>query len=446
MLGLTGVFLDPPYCVDMDTEILTGRGWKHRAELFPTDEALTLDHEGDGTTRWEHITAIHDFPAEQREMLSMESVEHSSLTTLNHTWPVFRSIRSGKRRTRVPRWATSTTFRSDDCVPITAPHSGFPIIPTHTDALVELVAWFWTEGTLDRQRNGDKGNYGNVCQSTLVNPQNCERITAAFTAEFGPPVKSFPRMGKAPDGIARWRFAIDGHKGVWWFSTGLGGILATHAPNRVPTMAFLRSLTEAQVNLFVDVSMKADGWGSAMAQKDRAATEAFLVAVTLAGKAASFGLHHSGEKCPMWTVRIRKSQAMWPHRLRRVILHDGPVWCVTTPSYTWLARRRGTVWWTGNSAEAGRNNALYRIESATVAHDVREWAIAHGGDPRYRIVLAGYEGEHVLPADWEVVEWKAQGGMGNQAISNENRKRERLWISPYCLKRDRARQMEMSLL
>ena len=51
-----------------------------------------------------------------------------------------------------------------------------------------------------------------------------------------------------------------------------------------------------------------------------------------------------------------------------------------------------------------------------------------------RIALCGYEGEHVMPAEWECVAWKAKGGYANQNTThdNPNAKRERIWFSPHC--------------
>ncbi|MGE4197669.1 MAG: hypothetical protein AB7G11_11160 [Phycisphaerales bacterium] len=86
---------------------------------------------------------------------------------------------------------------------------------------------------------------------------------------------------------------------------------------------------------------------------------------------------------------------------------------------------------------AQRNDTLYRVDSLSVAHDVREWCIAHGDDPRLRIALAGYEGEHQMPDSWECVVSKATtgGGYGNQAKAGyANANRERLWFSPHCIK------------
>lgn len=87
------------------------------------------------------------------------------------------------------------------------------------------------------------------------------------------------------------------------------------------------------------------------------------------------------------------------------------------------------------SAEAGRDNNIYPVESKTVGHDCREWAIANGQDPLFRIALCGYEGEHEMPDGWHCFEWKARGGYENQgdAKGKDNRHRERIWFSPHCL-------------
>ena len=86
------------------------------------------------------------------------------------------------------------------------------------------------------------------------------------------------------------------------------------------------------------------------------------------------------------------------------------------------------------STEAHRHLDLYSVDSGTVAHDVRRWAIANGDNPRYRIVLAGYLEEHAMPDSWRVMQWKAAGGYGNNSMTgNANKHRECLWFSPNCL-------------
>jgi hypothetical protein len=89
-------------------------------------------------------------------------------------------------------------------------------------------------------------------------------------------------------------------------------------------------------------------------------------------------------------------------------------------------------------AIAERVGNLYGVDEVHLSATVREWALAHGDDPLLRIVLCGYEGEHDMPASWEAVAWKAQGGYGSQGDGRgrANAHRERLWCSPHCLTPD----------
>ena len=75
--------------------------------------------------------------------------------------------------------------------------------------------------------------------------------------------------------------------------------------------------------------------------------------------------------------------------------------------------------------------------------DVRAWAIEAGNRRDMRVVLAGLEGEHDMPPSWRCVPWTARGGYGSQrkdGTVNENRHRERLWLSPHC---EGARQLSL---
>ncbi|MEK7556895.1 MAG: DNA adenine methylase [Patescibacteria group bacterium] len=90
------------------------------------------------------------------------------------------------------------------------------------------------------------------------------------------------------------------------------------------------------------------------------------------------------------------------------------------------------------SAAAERDENIYRQDSLTVAHDVREWVLEHGDDSRLRIALCGYESEHKMPSSWKCLEWKASSGYAqvgkNKNLNGKaNRHRERIWFSPHCL-------------
>ena len=81
-------------------------------------------------------------------------------------------------------------------------------------------------------------------------------------------------------------------------------------------------------------------------------------------------------------------------------------------------------------------------DGADVWHEAAAWAVENGADRRLRIVLCGYDGTWTPPADWREVEWSPRGGYDGQgSAKGENRRRERLWLSPGCV--DTTRQLSM---
>lgn len=345
------------YCVDEETEILTAAGWKDYATLSSGDEVLTLNHET-GMSEWQPVSEVCVFPAQRRNMLRMEGAEHSSLTTLNHRWPVERRNARAGRYER--RWATSESFSTGDYVPTAAFCADLPREQKWTDALVELVAWFWTEGTIRRQRDGRLARGVSISQSRTVNPSNVERIRAALMSLFGAPVDKMQRTGPAAGRAPCWREATDGNNAIFHLSADAVDVITCHAPGRVVTTEFIRSLTRSQLDLFIKTSVLADGWQdpngrTRLAQKDRAAAEQFALACIVAGYSVSIRQGWLGD-CGyrMHVVSVNKTRHFGVgdqrSRFKRTrTTHDGVVWCPRTPNGTWLARRNGSVYFTGNS-------------------------------------------------------------------------------------------------
>lgn len=133
--------------------------------------------------------------------------------------------------------------------------------------------------------------------------------------------------------------------------------------------------------------------------------------------------------------RLRKVRVCYGDFAR--VLTDTPTIHTATPCAVFLDPPYST--------EAGRDMNIYSEDSGTVAHRAREWALQRGDDPRFRIALCGYEGEHNMPDSWECVEWKANGGYSGRGDgkAKENAKRERVWFSPHCLKPEKTAQISM---
>lgn len=123
-------------------------------------------------------------------------------------------------------------------------------------------------------------------------------------------------------------------------------------------------------------------------------------------------------------------------RLRRVRVCCGDWSRICGPSPTVKLGITGVFLDPPYADEAERTADLYARDCGAVAHDVRRWALEQGDDPRMRIALCGYEGEHEIPPSWECLEWKAAGGYGSQGTGSgrDNAGRERIWFSPHCLR------------
>ncbi len=153
------------------------------------------------------------------------------------------------------------------------------------------------------------------------------------------------------------------------------------------------------------------------------------------GGAAGAGIHASGR-----TQSLVDYMQELAGRLRRVRVCCGDWKRVLGPSATTHIGETGVFLDPPYLAEV-RSPDLYGAESPDVAHDVRKWAIANGKNPKLRIALCGYDGEHEMPSDWECVEWKAVGGYAAAAGNHENALRERIWFSPHCELVKRQREL-----
>jgi hypothetical protein len=355
------VWPDHGWCVDTETEILTRRGWLRWNEVTSADWALTYR---DQATRWEAIQTVVRLPAARRRMLSMETKVHSSLTTGDHRWLVRsaaapRVYTSSKRLSERRPWESFTTsaagFRANDGIPlIGGPCATLPVTPRCSDAFVELVAWFFTEGQVKRYKRV-KSPGVSIWQSHRVNPGYCERIRLALTACFGPPVVSLR------GGVQGWREARRERMTEFIVSRDLAAGLLQEAPGRVVRPEFVCSLTRAQLLLFVETALDGDGsrigsW-SQLCQKERDRLDAFQMALLLLGRPARIwrrenaGTRGGEQKAADWACQLLNRQNVQPARNPKKVQwveHDGPVWCVQTPSGTWVARRNGTTYVTGN--------------------------------------------------------------------------------------------------
>jgi hypothetical protein len=331
-------------CADVDTEILTLRGWLCYNEVTTEDTCLTLNTDT-GQSEWQPIRGVYVYPG-RHKVIKMENLSHSSVTTHDHRWPVTscEDVDWG--------WRTTETLTPKTRICAAAPVVA-PIEPKWSDALVELVAWFWTEGHIRPHESVT------LTQSQVANPENVARIRAAIVQTFGPEGPLYMRSRPS------WREDIN-ERGIVHFRLNkkAGVVLLSHAPNKIVSTEFLSQLTRAQLELFIQTSIDADGTrrgnGSVtLRQRDRARLDAFQIACALAGKAGTVVLDNED----MWRMCITKSPWRGPadkSKYMQWLTIDEPVWCVSTANQTWFARRNGTVYATGNTL---RDDGTVKTES-----------------------------------------------------------------------------------
>jgi len=146
---------------------------------------------------------------------------------------------------------------------------------------------------------------------------------------------------------------------------------------------------------------------------------------------AGGGIHGLSYNIYDWFNRLQK-------RTRRVRVTCGDWSRVVTPSVTYGNKGLGPKDITGvfldPPYDLSKRDQVYN-EDGNVFNEVCKWAIDNGDNPRLRIVLCGYDGDHNIPDTWKVHSWQTNGGLAN--LGNDrgksNRAKERIWFSPNCI-------------
>lgn len=345
--------LDIQFCADLETEILTTRGWCRATDLVAGESVMTLNPLS-SQAEWQPLTDIHIFPEGQRDLVSFESRRHSSLTTVDHRWYVEHMITTKGATRRESRIRTSSELTNSDRVLCSAPVANLPTEEKWSSDFVELVAWFWTEG---HWLGGFDSGYGiGIGQSEAVNPQHTSRIRQCLTRLYGEPSISL-RRGHATVWPAQWREKIDPDCNRFYLNKTIGDELRLVADrDKAVSAAFLTALTQQQLELYIQVSMWGDRSSSyQINQSNKRRLDSFQMACSLAGIHSTLRRddvssgRYAGREC--WSLTLRTDRYVVPTSSGSKVLlsHSGPVWCPSTPNQTWLARRNGSVYFTGNT-------------------------------------------------------------------------------------------------
>ena len=341
---------DQEWCADEATEILTTRGWLRYDQVTTDDEAYVIDPVT-LAARFEPILAVNVFEAKPRTLRHLRTGNFSSLTTADHRWLVSKRFPDGSDRWT---WKTTAELGTQHAIFRSSRREDAPTQAKWDDAFVEVVAWYWNEGWRTATGHSDSAAY--IGQSEAKNPLHTAAIRSVLEAEF-------------PGGFTETKHGEMVHFRLSKIATD--ALMMVTDEHKAPTPAFLLSLTTAQLLLLIERCLDGDGHRGETYRRwyqvEEASVRRFEMACALAGVAtntyqgADYGNRHG--RVPQ-TVTLLASQVAKPVDAVRVasyqpnreqpaidalVEHDGIVWCPTTPSGTWMARREGTSYFTGNS-------------------------------------------------------------------------------------------------
>jgi hypothetical protein len=349
-------------CADEETEILTKRGWLSYEQLMIDDVTLTLNDKG--KAEWQPIEDIVINRGVHR-MIHIKQRGHDSLTTPYHRWLVgYTGFNGYSREIRGYRFTTTEQMtKPNEFVLGSAKVTNLPTEKSYPDSFVELIGWYWTEGS-DRPT-------GDGLKITQNPGAHMDRILVAAGDYLGKASSSGEMLNRY-DENPRW---AGPYPDSWEsecqhvsFNTHAGRAFREAAPDKVMSPFFITQLTQDQLELLIDVSVMADGherWKYhpsgeetrqrvvVQSRKDR--LEALQMVCQLANYQTTLLYQESRGQ---WTLSIFERNKMWLGQKsavakREEIEYHGNVWCPRTANGTWLARRNGTVFFTGNSYRIG---------------------------------------------------------------------------------------------
>lgn len=146
---------------------------------------------------------------------------------------------------------------------------------------------------------------------------------------------------------------------------------------------------------------------------------------------AGGGVHGLTHNVKEWMHALQK-------RTKRVRVTCGDWKKILTPSISYNSKGLSPKEITGVFLDPpysfATRDKVYK-EDNDIFHEVLNWAIDNGNNPRLRIALCGYQENQVFPEGWITYSWETNGGMA--ALGNgqgkDNAKKEVIWFSPHCL-------------
>lgn len=337
----------PWYCMtEEDHEVLTKNGWKKRNELKIGEEILCFSK---GNSVWEPILDIPTFPVKNVKITHLKNRTFDAKITDNHNWLVTNQ----NKKENNWKFKETKDLKVGDIIPRIGKYS-FPTKSKYVDEQIELLGWFWTDGTI-RKKPKCKKDATVIYQSQSANPEKCKMIERAI------------KKLKEPHYAG---------KDFWELYGPTRDFLLQMAPEKRLSLSFIFELTEKQLKKFVECSILADGTKTQLIRKEgftitvtrpikKENLEILRIACLLLGIPTSISKNKVGGKC------LTSSSVDWVRfnqLKKKKINYSGNLWCVQVPSKAFYTKSNNKIYVTGNSVDSTSWVVTSRLGGILVPH------------------------------------------------------------------------------
>lgn len=364
-------------CTDFETEILTSEGWKHYDEVSIGDEILAYSPDSNTIVR----DTINDVMVYEGEFDTVEfkSQTFSAVTTSNHRWICDEKSSNHKRRIVVRDTSWISRLKSGTSPIIRVADNDFSDNPDYSDSELKLYGWYLTDGY------GHSKPYHVRLYQSANHPKGLRVYTDM--------IDTISRLGI--DFTDKERNA--GYHEVYLKKCAVTEKMLNLFPDRKITVEFINKLSQRQANILINAFVDGDGTTSAthtrsvvFGDKDQASLFQMLCFIggfasscitTSAAKANEWIQNHNKKYTSISNTDIvhinRDYHNVSIYKVRRAQIcksnvtytKSKGVWCVSTNTHSWIARRNGFVYVTGNSIIQGSAAELTKMAMLKVEAD-----------------------------------------------------------------------------
>lgn len=319
-------------CVDFNTFILTTSGWKTVSEVRQGDEILSYDIEKNKIVK-DTVQKIHIYNSEEKG-ISFESPSLSAKTTMNHRW-IVHNANSGEIKVKTTEELYN--YASPSYAILRAADNDFKGNSWSDDKL-KILGW--------------------VCSGGVYTAVNTIRL---YQSRLNPKsYKMYPSIIETVNKIGLKSEIIEDEDGkvytLYLNFCDFTNLICKKFPDAVLTWDFVSSLSQHQANVLMNAmiyGLKAIPGSSVIYECSTSAQRdifQYLCVIAGYGTVCTVQKDDNREKYVIRILRARNA-SIYPRHQKKTKING--VWCVTTNTGTWIAKRNESVYVTGNSIIQG---------------------------------------------------------------------------------------------